>query len=78
MESVFLREAQAVWPWCAPTWTTEPAPVPVAPAYPRTRGNVPLVSDDELARFAGALVRISLLPARTDPLGNQEHPAVVE
>ena len=59
---------------CAPTWTTGPVPVPGGSACPRTREQLAaLVPDDELARFAAALVRISLLPARADPLGDREH-----
>lgn len=67
--SVFLREVQHVWPWVRPylderalagARRVDLADDPVALAR--------LVPDGELAAFAAGLVRISLLPARADPL----------
>lgn len=77
--SVFLREAQAVWSSVRPYLDDR------ARAGARRVGLpgdsdllVALVADGEFARFAAALVRISLLPVRTDPLGDRGSPAVVE
>jgi hypothetical protein len=69
--SVFLREAQAVWPWLRPYLDdrarkgAQRVGLPVD--VPTLAG---LVSGDQLAPFAAGLVRISLLPARADPFLN--------
>lgn len=77
--SVFLREAQAVWPWVRPYLDDRARAGALRVGLPEDTGQLAaLVADDELARFAAALVRISLLPARVDPLGDREHPAVME
>jgi hypothetical protein len=69
--SVFLREAQAVWPWLRPYLDDRARKGAQRVGLP---GDVPtlaaLVPGDRLAAFAAGLVRISLLPARADPLGN--------
>ena len=67
--SVFLREVQQVWPWVRPylggralagARRVELPEEPTALAA--------LVPAGELAAFAAGLVRVSLLPARADPL----------
>lgn len=77
--SVFLREVQAVWAWVRPCLDdrarTGAARVGLSED---PEALAALVRDDELAGFAAALVRISLLPARADPLGDRGSPAVVE
>jgi endonuclease III len=77
--SVFLREAQAVWSWVRPYLDDRARAGARRVGLPEDTGQLAaLVADDEVARFAAALVRISLLPARVDPLGDQERPAVME
>jgi endonuclease III len=77
--SVFLREAQTVWPWVRPYLDDRARAGALRVGLPEDAGQLAvLVADDELARFAAALVRISLLPTRADPLGDREHPAVME
>ncbi|MEI4279869.1 hypothetical protein [Klenkia terrae] len=68
---VFLREAQAVWPWLRPHLDdralrgAERVGLPTDPA-----ALAELVDGDDLARFTAGLVRVSLLPAAEDPLGD--------
>jgi endonuclease III len=68
---VFLREAQAVWPWLRPHLDdralrgAERVGLPTDPA-----ALAGLVDGDDLARFTAGLVRVSLLPAAEDPLGD--------
>ena len=77
--SVFLREAQAVWAWVRPYLDDRARAGARRVGLPDdTERLSALVADDDLARFAAALVRISLLPARTDPLDDPEHRAVME
>ena len=77
--SVFLREAQAVWSWVRPYLDDRARAGARRVGLPDDTGQLAaLVADDELARFTAALVRVSLLPARADPLGEREHPAVME
>jgi endonuclease III len=77
--SVFLREAQAVWPWVRPYFDDRALAGARRVGLPEDPERLTaLVDDGELARFAAALVRISLLPARADPLGTPGHVAVVE
>ena len=77
--SVFLREAQAVWPWLRPYLDDRARAGARRVGLPEDPQQlVALVDDDELARFAAALVRISLLPLRVDPLDNRESLAVME
>ena len=77
--SVFLREAQVVWPWVRPYLDDRARAGASRVGLPEDTAQLAaLVADDELARFAAALVRISLLPARADPPGDREHPAVME
>ncbi len=77
--SVFLREVQAIWPWVRPFLDDRAragarrVELPEEPAQLAA-----LVDDGELARFAAALVRISLLPVRADPLDTRQRVAVVE
>ena len=67
--SVFLREVQQVWPWVRPYLDDRARSGALRVGLP---GDAPalavLVDADDLARFAAGLVRISLLPARADPL----------
>lgn len=77
--SVFLREVQAVWPWVRPYLDDRARAGARRAGLPEeTEALAALVADAELARFAAALVRISLLPARADPLGDRRSAAVVE
>jgi endonuclease III len=77
--SVFLREVQAVWPWVRPYLDDRARAGARRVDLPEEPQRLAaLVDDGELARFAAALVRISLLPARLDPLADEEGPAVVE
>ena len=77
--SVFLREVQAVWPSVRPYLDDRARAGARRIGLPEDTGLLAaLVADDELAPFAAALVRISLLPARADPLGDRESAAVVE
>lgn len=77
--SVFLREAQAVWPWLRPYLDDRARAGARRVGLPDDPEQlIALVDDDELARFAAALVRISLLPVRVDPLDDRKHPAVVK
>ena len=68
---VFLREAQAVWPWLRPHLDDRAlrgagrVGLPTDPA-----ALAELVDGDDLARFTAGLVRVSLLPAAEDPLGD--------
>lgn len=67
--SVFLREVQQVWPWVRPRLddrTLAGARRVGLPDDPAVLAR--LVPTGELAAFAAGLVRISLLPARGDPL----------
>jgi endonuclease III len=77
--SVFLREVQAVWPWVRP-YLDDRARAGAGrvglPDDPEALAG--LVPGHELTRLAAALVRISLLPARADPLDERRPPAVVE
>jgi endonuclease III len=67
--AVFLREVQAVWPWVRPYLDDRARAgarrVGLAESTKQLAGLVP---DDDMARFAAGLVRISLLPQRVDPL----------
>jgi endonuclease III len=77
--SVFLREVQAVWPWVRPYLDDRARAGARRVELPEEPARLAaLVDDGELARFAAALVRVSLLPARADPLGNRKSAAVVE
>jgi endonuclease III len=77
--AVFLREVQAVWPWVRP-YVDDRARAGARRAGLPDDGAplAALVPDGDLARFAAGLVRISLLPARAEPLGNEEPAAVME
>ncbi|MCO7221105.1 hypothetical protein [Klenkia sp. PcliD-1-E] len=66
---VFLREAQAVWPWLRPHLDDRAlrgAGRVDLPTDPHALAD--LVDGDDLARLAAGLVRVSLLPASVDPL----------
>lgn len=77
--SVFLREAQAVWRWLRPYLDDRARAGARRVGLPDDPDKlIAFVDHDELARFAAALVRISLLPVRVDPLDDREHPAVVK
>ncbi|SHH08419.1 endonuclease [Geodermatophilus nigrescens] len=68
--SVFLREAQAVWPWLRPYLDDRVLDGARRAGLPsgaeELRG---LVGGDDLARLAAGLVRITLLRDDEDPLG---------
>jgi len=67
--SVFLREVQAVWPWVRPYLDERTRKGARRVGLPDDAAALAgLVSGDDLAAFAAGLVRISLLPARADPL----------
>jgi hypothetical protein len=67
--AVFLREAQAAWPWVRPYLDRRALDGARRVGLP---GDVEALADlvpgDDLARFAAGLVRISLLPKSADPL----------
>ena len=67
--SVFLREVQAVWPWVRPYLDERARKGAGRVGLPDDAAALAgLVPGDDLARFAAGLVRVSLLPARADPL----------
>lgn len=76
--AVFLREVQAVWPWIRPYLDDRARAGARRVGLPDDAVELAeLVAGDDLARFAAGLVRISLLPARAEPLENGEAPPVV-
>jgi co-chaperonin GroES (HSP10) len=69
--SVFLREVQQVWPWVRPYLDDRTRAGAERVALPGNAAALAeLVPAEELASFAAGLVRISLLPARADPLAD--------
>jgi endonuclease III len=73
--AVFLREVQAVWPWVRPYLDDRARAGAHRVGLPEEdRQLARLVAEDELARFAAGLVRVSLLPTRVDPLASDEPP----
>jgi endonuclease III len=67
--AVFLREAQAVWPWIRPYLDDRALAGARRIGLPEDASRLAaLVPEDDLAPFAAGLVRISLLPRRADPL----------
>ena len=66
---VFLREVQQVWPWVRPHLDERTLAGAQRVGLPGdATALAALVPAGELAAFAAGLVRISLLPARADPL----------
>lgn len=77
--AVFLREVQAVWPWLRPYLDDRARAGARRVGLPDDgEGLAALVPEADLARFAAWLVRISLLPARADPLEDSGSAAVME
>lgn len=77
--SVFLREVQAVWPWVRPYLDDRTREGARRVGLPDDGDRLAaLVPEDDLARFAAGLVRVALLPARAEPLGDRESGAVME
>jgi hypothetical protein len=69
--AVFLREVQAVWPWVRPYLDERARAGARRLGLPDDAHQLAdLVSPDDLARFAAALVRVSRLPAGQAPLGD--------
>ena len=66
--SVFLREVQGVWPWVRPFLDARALAGAERLGLGPDADVATLVPPDELARFAAALVRVSLLRSTTDPL----------
>ncbi|WP_097182967.1 endonuclease [Blastococcus haudaquaticus] len=67
--AVLLREVQAVWPWVRPCIDGRARAGARRVGLPDTAAVLAaLVAGDDLARFAAALVRVSLLPASQDAL----------
>jgi hypothetical protein len=67
--SVFLREVQQVWPWARPYLDDRTLAGAHRVGLPGAATSLAgLVPGEDLAAFAAGLVRISLLPARADPL----------
>jgi endonuclease III len=67
--AVFLREVQAVWPWVRPFLDERARAGAGRVGLPDDDATLAgLVPGEDLARFAAALVRISLLSSRHDPL----------
>lgn len=68
--AVFLREVQAVWPWVRPYLDDRALAGAERAGLPaETRELAGLVTGDDLARFAAALVRVAQLGKGEDPLG---------
>lgn len=77
--AVFLREAQSVWLWVRPYLDDRARAGARRVGLPDDGARLAaLVPADDLARFAAGLVRISLLPARAEPLEVWESAAVME
>ena len=77
--AVFLREVQAVWPWARPHLDDRARAGARRVGLPDDGERLAaLVPEDDLARFAAGLVRVALLPARAEPLGDRESGAVME
>jgi len=76
--AVFLREAQAVWPWVRPCLDDRARQgarrLGLPDDVPELAGLVP---DEQLARFAAGLVRVSLLGRARDPFGGDDGPVVM-
>jgi hypothetical protein len=69
--SVFLREVQQVWPWVRPCLDGRTLAGAHRVGLPGDATALAgLVAAGDLAAFAAGLVRISLLPARADPLAD--------
>lgn len=69
--SVFIREVQHVWPWVRPYFDVRTLAGAQRVGLPGdATGLAGLVADEDLAAFAAGLVRISLVPARADPLAD--------
>jgi endonuclease III len=68
--AVFLREAQAVWPWVRPYLDDRARAGAGRVGIPDGDALAGLVAPDDLARFAAALVRVSRVPASRDPLSD--------
>jgi hypothetical protein len=76
--AVFLREAQAVWPWLRPYLDGRAREGARRLGLPDDAGDLArLVAGGDLARFAAGLVRVSRLPRSEDPLGGGGERAVV-
>jgi hypothetical protein len=69
--SVFLREAQAVWPWVRPYLDDRALSGAHRVGLPRDPEELAaLVDEGDLARFAAGLVRVSLVGKNDDPLAD--------
>jgi hypothetical protein len=67
--SVFLREVQQVWPWVRPYLDDRTLAGAQRVGLPGDASSLAgLVPPSDLAAFAAGLVRISLLPAKVEPL----------
>jgi endonuclease III len=74
--AVFLREVQAVWAWVRPYLDTRAIHGAERVGLPTDASALAeLVPPDELARFAAALVRVSLWRSQQDPLGDADRDA---
>ena len=70
--AVFLREVQVVWPWVQPYLDDRATSGARRVGLPDDEHRLAsLVPTDELAAFAAALVRVSLLAKGVDALGNE-------
>lgn len=70
--SVFLREVQSVWPWVRPFLDARALAGAERVGLAPDTDIAPLVAPDDLARFAAALVRVSLLRGAAEPLPDVE------
>jgi endonuclease III len=70
--SVFLREVQGVWPWVRPFLDARALAGAERVGLARDADIATLVPSEDLARFAAALVRVSLLRTTTEPLPDVE------
>jgi hypothetical protein len=69
--AVFLREVQAAWPWVRPYFDDRARNGAHRVGLPRDAEKLArLVDDGDLARFASALVRVSLTGKDVDPVAD--------
>ena len=69
--AVFLREVQGVWPWVRPYLDDRARAGAARIGLPDDDRLPALVQEEDLARFAAGLVRISRLPRQQDPFADE-------
>lgn len=68
--AVFLREVQGVWPWVRPYLDDRARAGAARIGLPDDDRLAALVGEDDLARFAAGLVRVSRLARQQDPFAD--------